>query len=68
MISQKTFGQVFHSNEHKCVEKNHFVENLFSFERQQELCQRLLYQTPFYMFIEMLNEIKEKLPPTCARQ
>jgi hypothetical protein len=33
VIPQKTSRQVFHSNEHKCVEKNHFVENLFSFER-----------------------------------
>jgi len=45
------------------LEKKHFVEKLLSFERQQELCQRPLHQTPFYMFIEMLNEIKEKLPP-----
>jgi hypothetical protein len=28
VISQKTFGQVFHSNEHK-----HAIEKLFSFER-----------------------------------
>jgi hypothetical protein len=33
MISQKTSRQVFRSNEHKCVEKNHFVENLLSFKR-----------------------------------
>jgi hypothetical protein len=32
MISQKTFEQGFHSNEHKCVEKKHFVKNLLSFE------------------------------------
>ncbi len=32
-ISQKTCGQVFHSSEHKCVEKRKFVEKLFSFER-----------------------------------
>jgi len=33
VISQKTSRQVFYSKEHKCVEKKHFVENLFSFER-----------------------------------
>jgi hypothetical protein len=33
VISQKSFGQVFHSNEHTCVEKKHFVEKLLSFER-----------------------------------
>ncbi len=32
MISQKTSKQVFHSNEHKCFEKKHFAEKLFSFE------------------------------------
>ncbi len=63
MISQKTSRQVFHSNEHKCVRKNHFVEKLLSFERWQELCCRLLYQNSFCMFIKMLDEIKEKLLP-----
>jgi len=29
----KKIGQVFHSNEHKCLEKKHFVEKLLSFER-----------------------------------
>jgi hypothetical protein len=29
----KKIKQFFHSNEHKCVEKKHFVENLISFER-----------------------------------
>ncbi len=29
----KTYGQFFYLNEHKCVEKNHFVEKLPSFER-----------------------------------
>jgi len=33
VISQKTFGQVFHSNEHKYVEKKHFKKYIFSFER-----------------------------------
>ncbi len=63
MISQKTYGQVFHSNEHKCVWKKHYVEKLLSFERLQELCWRILYQNSFYMFIKMLDDIKEKLPP-----
>jgi len=50
------------------VGKKTFVENLFSFERRQELCLKPLYQTPFYMFIEMLNEIKKKLPPKYTPQ
>jgi hypothetical protein len=33
VISQKPFGQVFHSNEHKYVEKIYFVEKLLSFEK-----------------------------------
>jgi hypothetical protein len=33
VIPQKTSRQFLHSNEHKCVEKNQFVEILFSFER-----------------------------------
>jgi hypothetical protein len=33
VISQKTYGQVFHSRERKCGEKKHFVEKLLSFER-----------------------------------
>jgi hypothetical protein len=61
---KKKYAQVFHSNEHiKCIEKINFVKNLFSFERWQELCWRPLYQNPFNMFIKMLDEIKEKLPP-----
>ncbi len=51
VISQKTYGQVFHSNKHKCVEK------LLSFERWQELWWTPLYQNSFYMFIKMLNDV-----------
>jgi hypothetical protein len=58
VISQKTSRQVFQSNEHKCVEKKYFVENLLSFEKSQELCWRHLYQNQFYMFINKLNGIK----------
>jgi hypothetical protein len=32
VISQRTFGKVFHSNKHNYVEKQ-IVENLFSFEK-----------------------------------
>ncbi len=65
---KKTSGQFFYSNKHKCVEKKHFIGKLPSFERWQELCWRLLYQNPFYMFIKMLDEIKEKLPPKYTPQ
>jgi hypothetical protein len=34
-----------------------------SFERQQELYWKLLYQNSFYMFIKMLDENLKKLPP-----
>jgi hypothetical protein len=33
VISQKTYGQVLHSKEHKCGEKKHLVEKLLSFEK-----------------------------------
>jgi hypothetical protein len=59
---KKTSRQVFYSNKHKCVEKKHFIEKLFSFERWKELCWGPLYQNSFYMFIKMLDEIKGKLP------
>jgi hypothetical protein len=29
VISWKTFEQIFHSNEHKCVEKNNLLKNYF---------------------------------------
>ncbi len=57
VISQKTFKQVFHSNEHKCVEK------IISFKILQELCWRPLCQNPLYMVIKTLDEMKEKFPP-----
>jgi hypothetical protein len=63
VISQKTYGWVFHSKEHKCGEKKHFVEKLFSFKRWQELCWKPLYQNPFDVFIKMLDEILKKMPP-----
>ncbi len=45
------------------VLKKKIVEKLMSFERQQELCWKLLYQNSFYMFIKMLDEFKKKLSP-----
>jgi len=38
----KTYGQVFHSNKHKCVEKT-FCWKLLSFEIWQDLCWSPLY-------------------------
>jgi hypothetical protein len=58
MWFHKTYlGEVSHSNKHE------FVEKLMSFERQQELCWKLLYQNLFYMFIKILDENFKKLPP-----
>jgi hypothetical protein len=48
---KKTSGQVFHSNEHKCVEIKKIVEKIISFERWKKKCYGPLYQNPFYMFI-----------------
>jgi hypothetical protein len=44
------------------VLKKKFVEKLMSFERQQELCWKLLYQNSFYMFIKTLDELKKICP------
>jgi hypothetical protein len=33
LISKKPSRQVFHPNDHECVKKKHFVEDLHSFER-----------------------------------
>ncbi len=62
VISQKHLDEVFHSNKHNCVERK-IVEKSLSFERQQELYWRPLYQNIFYMSIKTLDEIKEKLTP-----
>jgi hypothetical protein len=32
MQFHKTFEQTFHSNDHKCVGKKHFVDKLLSFD------------------------------------
>ncbi len=45
------------------VSQKKIVKKLLSFERWKELCWKPLYQNSFYMFIKMLDEIKEKLPP-----
>jgi hypothetical protein len=63
VISQKTFGQVFHSKERKCVEKKHFVENYFHFKDDKNYVGGLPIKIHFYVFIKMLDEIKEILPP-----
>ncbi len=56
---KKRYGQIFHSNGHKCVEKKHVVE-------RQKLFWKPFYQNPFYMFIKMLNE-KENSPKICPK-
>jgi hypothetical protein len=50
VISQKTFEQVFHSNEHKCVEKKHFVIKLLSFEKWEELLQPFVSRSILYVY------------------
>jgi hypothetical protein len=61
MISQKTCGQVFHSNEQMCVKKKLLK---FHFHlKDDKNCVRILYiKNPLYMFIKTLDEIKRKLP------
>jgi hypothetical protein len=68
MISQKTSRQVFHSNEHKCVEKKHFVEKLLSFEIMTRIMLEPLYQNPFYMFIKMLDEFLKNCPQNISKK
>jgi hypothetical protein len=61
---KKHLKKVFYSNEHKCVEKNILMKNYFQLKDDKNyVAWRPLYQNPFYMFIKMLYEIKEKLPP-----
>jgi len=57
---KKHLGKFFIQTNINVLEKKHFVEKLLPFERWQKLFWRFLYQNPFYMFIKMLNEIKEK--------
>jgi len=45
------------------VLKKKFVEKFMSFEKQQELCLKLLYQNSFYMLIKMLDEFLKKIAP-----
>jgi hypothetical protein len=44
----KKSKQVFHLNEHKCVEKKHFVKKLFSFEDDKN------YVRGFYIKIQFI--------------
>jgi hypothetical protein len=48
VISQKTSRQVFHLDEHKRVEKKHFVGKLFSFEDEKN------YVRGFYIKIHFM--------------
>ncbi len=59
-ILQKYFNEVFHLNKHKCVGEN-IVEKLVSFEKLKNYVKGLCIKNMFYMFIKMLDEIKEKL-------
>jgi hypothetical protein len=73
MISQKTSRQVFHSNEHKCVDKKKIVEKLLSFERWKELCWRPLnfisksilyvYQNVKWNQRKSVPKIYQNIPP-----
>jgi len=47
VISQKTFGQVFHSNEHKCVEKNIFLKNYFHLKDEKNYVKNLCIKIHF---------------------
>jgi hypothetical protein len=63
VISQKTFGQAFHSNEHKFVEKNILLKNYFHLKDNKNYVGGLCMKFHFICFIKMLDEIKEKVPP-----
>jgi hypothetical protein len=45
------------------LKKNILLKMYFHLKNDKKLCWGPLYQNPFYMFIKMLDEIKEKLPP-----
>jgi len=61
--SQNTFGQIFHSNQHKCVEKNHFwkiifIENIIRIMFEAFVSKSILY---VYLYIDIhlwWNQIK----------
>jgi len=61
---KKTSKQVFHSNNHKCVEKQ-VVENLFSFQKWQELCWKSksnVYVTLDEFFLKNTPKIIQNIP------
>ncbi len=81
--SQNTFGQIFHSNQHKCVEKNHFWKIIFIWKYNKNyvwgLCIKIhficlfVYRYPFMMKSNKnypQNNTKNTLQKTfsCSRQ
>jgi len=54
VISQKTSGQVFHSNEHKCVEILKIVEKIISFERWKKFMLRaFISKSILYLYLNI---------------
>ncbi len=58
----KTFGQIFHSNEHKCVKNIYFVEYLLSFEWWQDLLEEFVLNFFLYVY-QNVKWNQENLPP-----
>jgi hypothetical protein len=67
VISQKTSRQNFHSNEHKCVEKNILLKNSFHLKDDKNYFGGFRIKNSFYMFIKILDEILKKLPQDISK-
>ncbi len=52
VISQKTFGQVFYSNKHKCEEKKHFVKNYFHLKNDKNYVGSLCIKIHFICLLK----------------
>jgi hypothetical protein len=50
VISQKTFGQVFHSNEYKCVKKEKLLKNYFRLNDDKNYVGGLVSKSILYVY------------------
>jgi hypothetical protein len=80
MWFHKIFGQIFHSNDHKCVEEKHFVDKLLSFERLKKIMLETfvsksilyVYQNAKWKLIKTTSKIIQNVPKkktfSCPKQ
>jgi len=62
VIPQKTSGQVFHSNEHKCVEKHILLENVFHLKYDKNYVQGLYIKSILYVYQNAKCNLKKIAP------